>query len=131
MTTRTPAEVFRSVILTRATQLGYTVYVNHMQDTPDKAIVVVDERGLLDPRTLRDTQTAQDRVEVQVRAQSHVDAGNVLPTLWEDVLRHVSATATYGGIVQCITKANTMGCMGQEPQTRRWRFNQAFFMVIS
>jgi len=126
----TPAAIFAAVIRPRATLLGFTVYVNHMQDQPDRAIVVMDGKGRLDPRSMRGGHTAHDLVEVQVRSFDHVEAGNFLPAVWDAVLKNVTATSVNGKIVQCITKANTMGCMGQEPQTRRWRFVQSFLVTI-
>jgi hypothetical protein len=127
---RTPADIFATIIQAKATELGYVVYVNHMQDQPDRAIVCLDGRGKLNAHLMRGDHTGFDLVEVQVRARDHQDSGNVLPVLWEDVLKHVSATSVSGKIVQVISKSNTMGCMGQEPQTRRWRFNQSFLMTI-
>jgi hypothetical protein len=135
-TTTTPApmlstaDLMATVIYSKATQLGFTVYVNHMQDQPDKAILVRDVKGKLDERSMRGTHSGRDGVEIQVRAYSHAEAGNVLPVLWEDVLKGVNATSVAGKIVQCVTKANTMGCMGQEPQTRRWRFIQSFLVTV-
>jgi len=127
----TPAAMFAGIIGPKAQSLGFRVYVNHMQDQPDRAIVVLDGKGKLDDRSLRGTHTANDLVEVQVRSFDHVEAGNFLPAVWRDVLQDITATSFGGKIVQCITKANTMGCMGQEPQTRRWRFVQSFFMTIT
>lgn len=124
------ADLVATVIQSRATSLGFTVYVNHMQDQPDKAILVRDVRGKLDDRSMRGTHSGHDGVEIQVRAVTHTEAANVLPVLWEDVLKNVIATSVAGKIVQCITKANTMGCMGQEPQTRRWRFIQSFLVTV-
>ena len=125
-----PAKLFKNVINSKATALGFTVYVNHMQDQPDKAILVFDGRGRLDDRNMTGIHTERPLVEVHVRAHDHNEAFNALPVLWEDVLQHVTATSTGGKIVQCISKANTIGCMGQEPQTRRWRFTQSFLMTI-
>lgn len=125
-----PAKLFRQVINQRATELGFTVYVNHLQDKPDKAILVMDGKGKLDPREMKGVQTQHDLVEVQVRAFDHDEAASVLPRLWEEVLKDVHASSVSGKIVHCITKSNTMGCMGQEPQTRRWRFVQSFLMTI-
>lgn len=136
MTTTTPApirstaDLVATVIQSKATALGFTVYVNHMQDQPDKAVLVRDVKGKLDDRSMRGDHTGHDGVEIQVRANSHLEAGNLLPVLWEDVLKHVNATSVAGKIVQCITKANTIGCMGQEPQTRRWRFIQTFLVTV-
>jgi hypothetical protein len=79
---------------------------------------------------MRGDHYGHDGVEIQVRAPSHLEAANVLPVLWEDVLKRVNGTSVAGKIVQCITKANTMGCMGQEPQTRRWRFIQTFLVTV-
>jgi len=125
-----PARLFANVISPKATQLGFTVYVNHMQDKPDRAILVFDGRGRLDARSMDGVQTERNLVEVHIRDQNHDIAANALPVLWESVLQHVIATSTGGKIVQCISKANTIGCMGQEPQTRRWRFTQSFLMTI-
>ena len=125
-----PAKLFKNVIKSKATALGFTVYVNHMQDQPDKAILVLDGRGRLYDRNMSGEHTERPLVEVHVRAHDHNEAFNALPVLWEDVLQHVTATSTGGKIVQCISKANTIGCMGQEPQTRRWRFTQSFLMTI-
>jgi hypothetical protein len=128
----TPAAIFAAVIRPRATLLGFTVYVNHMQDQPDRAILVMDAKGgRLNGRSMRGNHTAFDLVEVQVRSNDHVEAGNFLPAVWNTILKNVTATSVNGKIVQCITKANTMGCMGQEPQTRRWRFVQSFLVNIT
>jgi hypothetical protein len=125
-----PAALFRLVILPKAAELGFTVYVNHMQDKPDRAILVMDTKGRLAPHNMAGEQSDFPVVEVQVRAHDHDIAANVLPVLWESVLRHVTATSVGGKIMQCISKYNTMGCMGQEPQTRRWRFIQSFMVKI-
>lgn len=127
---RSTADLISTVILSKATALGFSVFVNHMQDQPDKAILVMDAKGKLDDREMRGDQYGHDKVEIQVRATSHLEAANVLPVLWEEVFKTVSATSVAGKIVQCITKANTMGCMGQEPQTRRWRFIQSFLVTV-
>lgn len=128
---QSPAGLFANVILTKATNLGFAVYVNHMQDQPDKAILCFDGRGRLDDRNMSGEHTERNLVEVHVRAHDHNEAFNALPVIWEDVLKNVVATSTGGKIVQCISKANTIGCMGQEPQTRRWRFTQSFLIAIS
>jgi hypothetical protein len=125
-----PAKLFKNVINSKATALGFTVFVNHMQDQPDKAILVFDGKGRLDDRTQLGNHFERPLVEVHVRAHDHNEAFNALPVIWEDVLKNVTATSTGGKIVQCISKANTIGCMGQEPQTRRWRFTQSFLMTI-
>lgn len=127
---RSTADLMYSVILSKATTLGFSVFVNHMQDEPDKAILLRDAKGKLDEREMRGEHYGHDGVEIQVRAVSHLEAANVLPVLWEDVLKRVNGTSVAGKIVQCITKANTMGCMGQEPQTRRWRFIQSFLVTV-
>jgi hypothetical protein len=126
----TPAAIIERIIRTKATELGFETFVNHLQDKPDKAILLIDGKGSLDPKTLRGTQTQRDLVEIHVRASDHEEAAAVLPTLWEDIFEQTSATSSLGKIVQCITKANTMGCYGQEPQTRRWRFSQHFLVTI-
>lgn len=126
----TPAEYLEIVIRTKAALLGYAVCVDHMQDKPDKLIALINGRGKLDPRNLNGTQTKFDVVEVHVRGIDYVSTSSVLPTLWEDVLKNTRFTSAYGKIVQCITMANTMGCSGQEPQNRRWRFSQNFFITV-
>jgi hypothetical protein len=128
--TFTPARMMSAIINTRATALGYKVFTNHMQDQPDKAITCYDMKGRLFQRLMNGEHQGNDLVEIQVRGTDQIEAGNVLQVLWEDVLKNVSATSVSGKIVQVISKSNTMGCMGQEPQTRRWRFNQSFLMTI-
>lgn len=123
---KTPAEYLELVIRTKATQLGYALAVDHMQDKPDKMIVLINGKGKLNPRNLNGTQTQFDLVEIHVRGVDYAGTSSVLPTLWEEVLKDTRLTSAYGKIVQCITMANTMGCLGQEPQNRRWRFVKTF-----
>ena len=126
----TPAEILEVLVRPTATSLGFQTFVGHMQDKPDKAILLIDGKGSLDPKTLRGTQTERSTVEIHVRGFDFTEVSAVLTTLWENVLQNTFATSSLGKIVQCITKANTMSCYGQEPQTRRWRFSQHFLVTI-
>lgn len=126
----TPAEYMEIVIRTKAAALGYAVCVDHSQDKPDKMIMLINGRGRLNPRNLNGNQTMFDLVEIHVRGVDYAGTSAVLPTLWTDVLQNTRLTSAYGKIVQCITMANTMGCLGQEPQNRRWRFSQNFFITV-
>ena len=126
----TPAKLLQSIIQAKATQLGYAVSVNHMQDSPAKMIMIMDTRGRVDEQEMRGDQTERNGVEIHVRGTDHADTAAVLPALWTDVLEGTYGTSVSGKIVHCITKLNTMGCLGQEPQTRRWRFSQQFLMSI-
>jgi hypothetical protein len=126
----TPAEYMEIVIRTKAAALGYAIAIDHMQDKPDKMIVLINGKGKLDPRNLNGNQTKFDLVEIHVRGIDYADTSAVLPTLWETVLKDTRLTSAYGKIVQSISMANTMGCLGQEPQNRRWRFCQNFFITV-
>jgi hypothetical protein len=127
---KTPAEYFEIIIRKKAALLGYGVTIDHMQDKPDKMIILINGKGRLNPRALNGAQTQFDLVEVHIRGLDYVEASAVLPTLWEDVLQTTRLTSAYGKIVQSISPANTMGCLGQEPQNRRWRFSQNFYITV-
>jgi hypothetical protein len=127
---KTPAEYLELVIRTKCAALGYTLAIDHMQDKPDKMIGLINGKGKLHPRNLNGNQTKYDLVEIHVRGLDYADTSAVLPTLWEDVLKNTYLTSAYGKIVQCISMANTMGCLGQEPQNRRWRFCQNFYITV-
>jgi len=126
----TPAEYLERVIRAQATTLGYALCVDHMQDKPDKMILLINGRGQNDPRNLNGNQTKRDLVEIHVRGVDYADTAAVLPLLWENVLKGTRATSTLGKIMQCVTPANTMGFYGIEPQTRRWRFSQNFLITV-
>ena len=125
-----PAEILELIIRSEATTLGYATFIGHLQDMPDRAILLIDKAGQLDPRTLAGNQTGRELVEIHVRGVDYADSAAVLPFLWEDVFKITRATSAYGKIVQAVTMANKMGCLGQEPQTRRWRFSQNFLVTI-
>ena len=127
---KTPAEYLELVIRTRATQLGYALCVDHMQDKPDKLIALINGRGRLNTRNLNGNQTWYPLVEIHVRGTDYASTSSVLPTLWEEVMKTTRLTSSYDKIVQSISPANTMGCLGPEPQTRRWRFSQNFLITV-
>lgn len=128
----TGAKALAEVIQANLPNLGYSIFINHVPDQPD-AIVLVYEvgRGRLEPRMHRTGERMEHpRVEVRVRG---VDSGAA------GILRQISdMTETVyqfplsnGQKLQVITKSNTMGFVGQEPQTRRYHYSQQFLLTIS
>lgn len=134
---RSPAALFAEVIDTAMTALGYEVFLNHMPDSPDKAVMVFDQpSGKLESRSLRTGEVVEHpAVQVIVRGPKgpgSTDSGYAaIRAVWDTVSQVYQHVATQGEILQCITKANTIGSLGLEQQTRRARFSQQFRMTIS
>lgn len=129
---KTPAEYVADIIEPWCLDLGYTVFVNHLPDKPDKAVVVYDrDTGSTEPRLARSGEIDEHpAVMIRVRG-TDFSAAVVLPTLWRDVFKSLYFREIDNGkVMQCISKANTMGTLGHEPQTRRTGFTQQFRMTI-
>jgi len=135
--TRSPAEIFAEVIRADQEALGYSVYVNHMPDQPDAAIMVFDQpSGQLEGRSLRSGDVVEHPVvQVIVRGPkgpgSTISGYTAISTVWGTVKQVHQQVLSQGEILQCITKTNTIGSLGLEPQTRRARFSQQFRMTFS
>lgn len=128
----TPALALAEVIETNLPDLGYSIFVNHVPDEPDKAILIYEVgRGRLEGRSHRTGQRAEHpRIEVRVRAPDS-EARAILQQIsdmTEDVY-HFSLSD--GQNLQVITKSNTIGFVGQEQQTRRYHYSQQFLLTIS
>jgi hypothetical protein len=128
----TPADYVAEVIAAVSLTLGYEVFTNHMPDKPDKAICIVDHfSGRTENRNNRTGEVDEHpTVIIVVRGTNHVDASGVLPTLWGTMRAIYRTTLSDGKIMHCVTKANTIGSLGQETQTRRVRYSQQFRMTL-
>lgn len=134
--TRTPAEMIAEILNNPIKALGYQVFVNHMPDTPDQAVLIFD-RGLgnLEPRSMKTGEvTTHPVVQVITRgpksSQSSESASAVASAVWP-VLQAVYQQVLSGGeIMQSVTLGNTIGSLGLEPQTRRAMYSQQFRMTI-
>ena len=128
----TPADYVAEVVNDTVVALGYTVFVNHMPDKPDKAFCIFDHNtGRVEERNHRSGDVDEHpAVHVLVRGTSHADASAVLPAAWDYLKTIYRLTLADGKIMHCITKANTMGSLGHEPQTRRVKYSQQFRMTL-
>lgn len=128
----TPADYVAEVVNDTCVALGYEVFVNHMPDKPDKCVCIYDHStGRLEPRNHRTGEVDEHpSVHVLVRGNTHSDASAVLPAIWV-LLRDVyDQVLSDGKIMHSITKANTIGSLGHEPQTRRVKYSQQFRMTL-
>lgn len=128
----TPALALAEVIETNLPNLGYSVFVNHVPDEPDKAILIYEVgRGRLEDRSHRTGKRAEHpRLEVRVRA-SDSTAQAVLQQISDMTQEVYHFPLSDGQILQVITKSNTIGFVGQEQQTRRYHYSQQFLLTIS
>lgn len=128
----TPADYVAEIVDTVVTGLNYTVFVNHMPDKPDKAVCIFDHStGRVEERNHRTGEVDEHpSVHVLIRGLSHPEASAVLPAMWLVMQDIYDEPLSDGKIMQCITKANTIGSLGHEPQTRRVKYSQQFRMTI-
>lgn len=126
-----PAQYVREVILAEMETLGYKVFVNHLPDKPDKAVVVYDmDSGRLEERLMRSGDVFEHpMVKIMVRGTDY-SARGVLEAIWGVMEPVYTQVLSDGKIMRSITKANTIGSLGHEPQTRRCLFTQQFRMTL-
>lgn len=127
----TPANYVADLIRATSEALGYKVFTNHMPDSPDRAVCVYDQpTGRVEPRSMVSGESwDHPTVQIVVRGTSH-DAADIMPDLWDYMKSAYMYEFLDGKILQCITKANTMGSLGHEPQTRRTKYTQQFRMTF-
>lgn len=127
----TPAQYLLEIAKPHLESLGYTGFWNHLPNSPDLAVVFVDvPLGRLEQRSFRSGGVDEHpSVQVRVRGTS-AEAVEVLYTLWDVFAGVYMLGVSDGKIMQCITKANTIGSLGQEPQNRRCTFSQQFRLTI-
>jgi hypothetical protein len=128
-----PAQILAEVISTQLPNLGYIVYVGHMPDTPDKAIRVLQQTGgKLELRRMR-TGVVDEHpaLQVLVRAPTEEDAMGTMQQIAAMVDGVYQLTMSGGEKLQCITKTNTIGSLGQEQQTRRCFCSQSYRLTFT
>lgn len=128
----TPANYIADLLRGAMEARGYKVFTNNMPDEPDKAIAIYDQPGgRLEGRLMRSGDVVEHpMVQVTVRGKKHSEASEALPDVWEVLGGVYRWHFEDGKILQCITKSNTMGSLGHEPQTRRVRYTQQFRMTF-
>lgn len=128
----TPAMQIRSIINSDMETAGYEVFVNHLPDKPDKAVVIVDTPfGRLEDRSMSTGEVDEHpTVQITVRGRTDQETADTLRSIWT-ILKAVYMLPVSGGeTVQSITKTTTMSSLGQEIQNRRVRYTQQFRMTI-
>ena len=126
-----PADYMAELIRDRLSGNGYSVFSNHMPDSPDKAIVVNDlSSGRLEPRGMvTKVRNEHPAVQVLVRGVDHT-----AHSVAQDIADLADETYHYrcedGKNLQVITKTNTIGSLGVHPQTRRTMYTQQFRLTL-
>jgi hypothetical protein len=128
----TGAEALAEVIETNLPNLGYPVFINHVPDTPDNAILIYEiGRGRLEPRLHRSGKRQEHpRVEVRVRGVDS-SAGDILKQISDATEAVYGFPLSDSRNLQVITKSNTIGFAGQEAQNRRYHYSQQFLLTFS
>jgi hypothetical protein len=127
----TPAQALAEFIRAEISDKSYSVFHNHLPDQPIKAILCFDVPGgrLEERRMKTGKRDIHPSVQVVVR--------DLTPSSY-DVLVEIGdlADAAYqyrlsdGQTLQVISKTNTIGSLGQSPQTRHCSFSQQFRLTI-
>jgi len=127
-----PALALAEVIEANLPNLGYSVFVNHIPDDPDNVVLIYEVgRGRLEERNHHTGKREEHpRVEVRVRGANSgaYDIMKQISDMSESVYHF---TLSNSQNLQVITKSNTIGFIGQEPQTRRYHYSQQFLLTIS
>jgi hypothetical protein len=128
----TGAEALAEVIEANLPNLGYSIFINHVPDEPDNAILIYEiGRGRLEPRLHRTGKREEHpRVEVRVRGVDSA-AGGILRQISDMTESVYKFPLADGQKLQVITKSNTIGFSGQEQQTRRYHYAQQFLLTIT
>lgn len=125
-----PAEIMVYALQQAAPGLAYPLFANHLPKEPANAIACIEVRGELERRKMRTGErTERPGINIMVRG---------VDSTARDIMKQVSdATETIrnltlpdGQNLRLITKYNTIGFYGQEPQTRRYVYNQQFRLII-
>lgn len=127
-----PSLALAEVIETNLPNLGYSIFVNHVPDEPDNAVLIYDVgRGRLEERNHRTGKREEHpRVEIRVRG-ANSEAYSIIKQISDMTENVYHFTLSDGQNLQVITKSNTIGFTGQEPQTRRYHYSQQFLLTIS
>lgn len=127
-----PALALAEVIEANLPNLGYSVFVNHVPDDPDNVVLIYEVgRGRLEERNHRTGKREEHpRVEVRVRG-ANSEAYDIMKQISDMSESVYHFTLSNSQNLQVITKSNTIGFIGQEPQTRRYHYSQQFLLTIS
>lgn len=127
-----PSLALAEVIEANLPNLGYSIFVNHVPDEPDNAVLIYDVgRGRLEERNHRTGKREEHpRVEIRVRG-ANSEAYSIIKQISDMTENVYHFTLSDGQNLQVITKSNTIGFTGQEPQTRRYHYSQQFLLTIS
>lgn len=128
----TPSLALAEVIETNLPNLGYSIFVNHVPDQPDNAILIYEVgRGRLEDRNHRTGKREEHpRVEIRVRG-TNSDAHGIMKQISDMTETVYRFGLSDGQNLQVITKSNTIGFVGQEPLNRRYHYSQQFLLTIS
>lgn len=126
-----PSQALAEVIQATAEAEGYSVFTNHMPDQPDKAVLVYDSNlGRLEARKMASGEREEHPL-VRVIVRGKDSSARTLAALIADLADSThNFVLSDGQILRVITKSNTIGFAGQEPQTRRYLYTQSFRMTL-
>lgn len=126
-----PGEALVELISSTCEAAGYSAFVNHMPDKPDKAVVVYElTTGRLEARKMNSGER-DEHPAIRVVIRSVDSSGRALAQSIADL-----ADATYnfllsdGQILRVVTKSSTIGFSGQENQTRRYMYIQNYRLTL-
>lgn len=126
----TPTEALEFAIRSVITP-DYPIFHNHMPNSPDNAIMLMETgRGRLEDRSMRTGQRKErPLIQVIVRGKTS-EAREVLQALSDATEAVRRLDLGNGEKLHVISKSNTIGFSGQEPQTRRYVYTQQFRLTM-
>ena len=126
-----PADVVAEIIETNLPNLGVQVFVNHSPDTPASCILVYDKASAnLERRSLR-SGVIDEHPSVYIMVRGQDSSAYAIAQQIESMAASVyDQPVSSGQKLRVITKSNTIGFSGQEPQTRRYVYAQTYRMTL-
>jgi len=126
-----PGEALAELILSTCETAGYEVFVNHMPDKPDKAVVVHElTTGRLEDRIMSSGER-QEHPAIRLLIRSVDSSGRALA---QSISTLADSTYNFllsdGQILRVVTKSSTIGFSGQENQTRRFMYIQNYRLTL-
>jgi len=127
----TPGQALAELIQATATAAGYEIFINHMPDKPDNAILIYEvSGGVLESRKMASGEREEHpALRVLVRGVDS-SARAVLQSISDLADTTYKFSLSNGQVLQVITKSNTIGFAGHEPQTRRYVYTQNYRLTL-